>query len=218
MAYLPVPSVNAGDLWTAAQHNTYIKDNFAAGVPDIFTTKGDIAVASGADAASRLAIGNTGQVLLPSTGSSVGIAWFDLSQLTFPAKGTKTFQLVDSATDTVMQYAETYDPMNVFTPGATARYIAPLTGYYNVSAWAGFNCGADADTPEAFSLYAYVDGAFVNNLDTHIVEANPTSFYVYLAGSAILYVSAGSYIQGVVSQNSGATLNVDSYINVFRIG
>jgi len=46
MTYTAVPTKSTGDLWTAANHNTYIKDNFAAGVPDIFTTKGDIAVAT----------------------------------------------------------------------------------------------------------------------------------------------------------------------------
>lgn len=30
MAYTPVPTVNSGDLWTAANHNLYIKDNITA--------------------------------------------------------------------------------------------------------------------------------------------------------------------------------------------
>lgn len=59
MAYTPLSTVATGDLWTAANHNTYVKDNFAAGVPDLFTTAGDTVYASGADAAARLAIGAT---------------------------------------------------------------------------------------------------------------------------------------------------------------
>jgi len=75
MAYSPLPTVNTGDPWTAANHNTYIRDNFAAGVPDIFTTKGDLAVASGADAASRLGAGADYAVLMARAGASLGVEW-----------------------------------------------------------------------------------------------------------------------------------------------
>jgi len=78
MAYSPVPTVATGDLWTASNHNTYIRDNFAAGVPDIFQAAGDLVYASGADAAARLPIGNTGQILsiaggLPAWGYAVPV-------------------------------------------------------------------------------------------------------------------------------------------------
>lgn len=75
MAYTPVPTVATNDLWTATQHNTYIRDNFAASVPDIFTTKGDIAVATGADVAVRLAVGGEGAVLVADSVQSTGIRW-----------------------------------------------------------------------------------------------------------------------------------------------
>jgi len=75
MAYNTVPTVTTGDLWTAAMHNTYIKDNFAAGVPAIFTTKGDLAVASGSMAAARLAAGADGKVLIPDSSQALGMLW-----------------------------------------------------------------------------------------------------------------------------------------------
>jgi len=77
MAYNPVPTVTTGDLWTAANHNTYIRDNFAAGVPDIFTAKGQIAVASGENAAGVLNPGSDGQVLMADSSQSLGLkyAW-----------------------------------------------------------------------------------------------------------------------------------------------
>jgi len=56
MVYTIVPEVEEGDSWTAKDMNTYVKDNFAACVPDIFTTKGDIAVATGDNVMTRLSV------------------------------------------------------------------------------------------------------------------------------------------------------------------
>ena len=67
MAYNAVPTVATGDTWSAANHNTYIRDNFAASVPDIFTAAGDIAYATAANAAAPLAIGAPGKVLISSS-------------------------------------------------------------------------------------------------------------------------------------------------------
>ena len=55
-------------LATAAWGNTHIKDNFAAGVPDLFTTLGDVAVATGSNAAKRLNAFNSSDRLLHEAG------------------------------------------------------------------------------------------------------------------------------------------------------
>lgn len=75
MSYSACPTVATGDLWSAANHNTYIRDNFAAGVPDIFTTKGDLAAATGPDAATRLGVGTNGQFLKADSPSAPGVKW-----------------------------------------------------------------------------------------------------------------------------------------------
>lgn len=63
MGYSVVPTVATGDLWTAANHNTYIKDNFAAGVPALFSAAGDLVYGSSPGIATRLAIGTEGKLL-----------------------------------------------------------------------------------------------------------------------------------------------------------
>jgi hypothetical protein len=103
MAYVAVPTKSTGDLWTAADNNTYIRDNFAAGVPDIFTTKGDIAVATAADAASRLGVGADGQVLTAASGEATGILWAaDTLATVVDAKGDL---IVGSGADAVARLA-----------------------------------------------------------------------------------------------------------------
>ena len=56
MAYNAIPTITTGDVATASWGNTYLKDNFAAGVPDIFTADGEVAIGTGANAAEAVAI------------------------------------------------------------------------------------------------------------------------------------------------------------------
>lgn len=63
MAYADIGDVAAGNPVTET-YLDQIRANFLAGVPDIFTTEGDIAVATGTDAATRLGIGTADSVLV----------------------------------------------------------------------------------------------------------------------------------------------------------
>lgn len=74
MAYSPLPAKVTTDPITITNYDA-IKGNFEAGVPDIFTTKGDIAAATGADAAGRLAVGPDDSELTPDASQATGLAW-----------------------------------------------------------------------------------------------------------------------------------------------
>lgn len=124
MAYNPLPSVTTGDLWTASNHNTYIRDNFAAGVPDIFTTKGDLAVASGGNAGDRLGVGSAGQVLTPSSAEALGLKWINnLNPQITPL--TNTSWDGDGIAETT--YTITINSFNAAVPN-TAKFIL-VTGW-----------------------------------------------------------------------------------------
>ncbi len=75
MAYNTPPTKSVGDTFTAAEWNTYIRDNQAAGVPDIFAAKGDLAIASGANAAGALTVGSDGQLLMADASQALGVKW-----------------------------------------------------------------------------------------------------------------------------------------------
>ncbi len=97
MGYNAVPTVATGDVWSAANHNTYIRDNFAAGVPDIFTAAGDLVYATAANAAAPLAIGTVGQALLSS---SDGLPeWGDVFKITARQGGSATSWITPGTTN-----------------------------------------------------------------------------------------------------------------------
>jgi hypothetical protein len=71
MAYTALVKRAVGYLVAAADW-LLIKNNFAAGIPDIFTTKGDLAVGTGSMAITRLGAGSNTQALIVSGGTA---AW-----------------------------------------------------------------------------------------------------------------------------------------------
>src|SRR5512139_699434 len=76
MAYTAVPTAySSSPKWSATWVNKYLQANFAAGIPDIFTTKGDLAVATAADAATRLGVGANDCVLWSNSDTTNGINW-----------------------------------------------------------------------------------------------------------------------------------------------
>lgn len=214
MAYTAVPTLSTGYLVTAADWNAYVKDNFAAGVPDIFTTKGDLAVASAADAAGRLAVGVDGQVLTADSGETLGLKW---AATGFAGTGAIAAAEADlaiaTATVTIVRFDDViYDPGSDVTEGAAWKYTAPSTGYYLVTAAVLFESSAAWGVNEYAYLAVYVDGALVKYLDRNYMEAAGT-YNVFLCGSAIIPVNATQYIDVRVYQNSGSSINIDGAEN-----
>ena len=134
MSYNAVPTVATGDLWSAANHNTYIRDNFAAGVPDIFSAAGQLVYGAGVDSASVLALGAAGKVLKVNSGATAP-EWGDVAGITARQGG---------------------DANNYDTPGTT-NYSSPSiemqTGVVNVvinSGWSYNHTPVTVTFPHAF--------------------------------------------------------------------
>jgi len=74
MAYADIGDVSAGDPVTEA-YLDQIRANFIASAPDAFTTKGDLFIATAADAGARLAVGANDSTLVPASGETTGLIW-----------------------------------------------------------------------------------------------------------------------------------------------
>lgn len=72
MAYVDLNTIHNPDTGTVPPHTwgDQIRDNFVAGVPDVFTAIGDLVVASGANAGTVLPIGTAGEILTVATGGT----------------------------------------------------------------------------------------------------------------------------------------------------
>jgi hypothetical protein len=116
----------AGSTFTITDYNQ-IDDNFQAGVPDIFTTKGDLAAATASNAAARVAVGANDATLVADSSQSTGMAW----QIQ-PACHVYNDAGIDPATSTWVSLTfnqERFDTDSMHsTASATGRITIPANG------------------------------------------------------------------------------------------
>ncbi len=73
--YTPVPAFLTGDLIDEPFLNTYWRNNMAAGLPDMFSAKGQLAVGLGVDDMGILNVGSDGTILEADSTQAAGLKW-----------------------------------------------------------------------------------------------------------------------------------------------
>lgn len=222
MAYSAMTPKSSGDIPDETDWNQII-DNFIAGVPDIFTTKGDLAVASAADTAGRLGVGTNGYALIADSSETLGIKWAALgfAGTAASAKVSSAKALASGSTVIVDFDTAIFDPGSDITTGASWKYTAPETGYYFVQAMATLESSTAWGVNEYFRLDVYKNGTIVANLAIHYMQAAAT-YLVSINGSAVVSLSATDYIDIRATQNSGSAINIgsdgqQSYVSIARM-
>lgn len=197
MSYNPLPTVATGDYWTAGQHNTYVKDNFGAGVPDLFAAAGDMVLGSGLNSAVRLPVGSA-RGILNIEGSAP--AWSDAPHCILTRSSAQT---ISNATETAVTFdIETTDTDGFHSAGAFSNRITiptGLGGYYLVQAvveWAAL-------AGNSRELYLRKNGG--KDLG-HTRQGQNTVVACSIQG--VLYLSAGDYIDLMVYQTSGGNTTI----------
>lgn len=138
MAYTPVPTVSTGDSWTAQDMNRYVKDNFAAGVPGLMTTKGDIVAATGVDAAARVGVGANDSVLFANSNKEAGMEFGDQDNevRTHGDGGSHGLGADDAVTKLTCISTEDFDTGGNFS---SDRFTASQPGFYYISCSLHYN-------------------------------------------------------------------------------
>jgi len=172
MSYNAVPTVSTGDTWSAANHNTYIRDNFSAGVPDIFTAAGDIVYATAANAATTLAIGTPGYSLIVNPAGDAPV-WGNVNAIYSRQGGSSTDYTESGSSDypttgVLIQIGSKQISLPYTSANATGFTIT-LTTPYSVK-------------PMIFTSHQYVSGNRYG-VSSHTLDVTNTTFKLYLSSS-----------------------------------
>lgn len=222
MAYSTVPTVSVGYQWLASDNNTYIKDNFAAGVPDIFTTAGDIAVATGSAAADRVGTGVAVlSVLLAASAETTGVKYATNGSGN-ARYGRATTQTISNTTETIVDFATaSYDFLGLVTTGAAWKFTAPAPGYYFVSCNISFQSSANWAAGEYIRMSLFKNGVAQQFMNILMMSATGT-YATHITGQQFVYLpNTTDYIDVRIYQNSGGDLVINndatqSHIGIFR--
>lgn len=205
MAYTPVPTVSTGGSWTAQDMNRYVKDNFAAGIPDLMTTKGDIVAATGGDAGERVAVGANNEFLIADDGASSGVGWSKPAGFRATGDGSTlyvvTYQtwipLRDTVTPRSFYITEEFDSEGVYS-NSNDRFTAAHGGYYLVGLSAGaYGFGGAWALGQEILFAIYKNGSRYSIVGSgDIMGANV--FSAFYRGIDIVKMSAGDYLEGYI--------------------
>lgn len=121
MAYVTPPTRTTGTVITAAIWNQDVVANQQASAPDVFTTKGDLFVATAADAGARVAVGANFGPLIADSNQTEGVRWGNNSSDRYMhLANAHAWGMVSGA----LQAGENFIALGVKKSGANNSYIA----------------------------------------------------------------------------------------------
>jgi len=195
MTYSPVPTVVTGDTWTASQHNTYIRDNFAALHP--YTARGDIAYRDNAGNIARLALGSATQCLKSHGGDPtyMGAIGFQVTH--------NYSQSINNNTPTHLTFnTEVYDTYNLVSSN-TFTVPTDWGGLWLIGAGGHFT-GKSANNGGVRELELDWDSIY-KQIASFTQDADGSDIYVNVV--LVAYLGATSTIKVRVKQISGGSLD-----------
>lgn len=205
MAYVPLSPIASGDTILATWGNQ-VKDNFAAGVPDIFTTKGDIAVASGVDVAGRLGIGSDFQVAHAKASATLGIeyssGYFALATAGAQSIPDNTHTKVTTFTASI----DTYSLLDV----ANSRFTIPVSTpsrYYTVVCYGDFDAHATAGKYRDIQVRKNGSAIATQSGNQETTGGLPTKI---IAVSFPLLLDATNYVEMWCLHQAGTAINISN--------
>jgi hypothetical protein len=125
MAFVDTGDVVSGTIITEGWGDQ-VRANFLAGVPAIFSVKGDLAIATAPLTAARLAVGADDSTLLADSGTATGLAW--QIQPAVRVYSNVAFDPMPDAWDSIDFTHERFDTDGLWTVVAASRITIPAGG------------------------------------------------------------------------------------------
>lgn len=207
MSFQTVPTVVTGDTWTASNHNTYIKDNFAETAPAKVTAKGDIVYASAPNTLTRLAIGSPGYILT-STSDNIP-AWsvsYEASAIVRnsstqsygPAVSADILMDTDLYVSPASMHSTTTDTEKIYAP-VNGLYLCVLNCSFGSGGTAGAECWAGIITDAAVAMVSVQSGNLFAGSSR------------YFSASGTVSLTAGQYVAAHAYNGGGVAVNLSVF-------
>lgn len=210
--YNTPPTKNVGDTFTAAEFNTYIRDNFAASVPDIFAAKGDLAVATGPNAAAAVTVGTNGQRLVADSAQAAGVKWADdfyvMSMLLYAGGGVLSAGV---AGDVEVPMDGTIQRITVLPDQSGTLLIDIYKAAYVSYPPAATICGVNL--PGVFGSGSAITGTVTKTAGSATITGSGTSFTTALAVGDVVDIPGGTATERLMVTAIGSNTSLTVHKN-----
>lgn len=186
----------------------------------IVDAKGDLIAATANDTPARLAVGANGTILVADSTAATGLKWATTGNFVGCRVFASSAQSVANSTDTAAAFAnESYDTdsfHNNVTNNSRLTIPAGLSGYYRLTCNIGF--ATSASGRRIIQVRLNGGASLCAGELTPALGVEPTGTL-----TDTFFLSAGDYIELLLFQNSGASLNTSGnstrdYFEVQRVG
>lgn len=208
MAWTTPKTWNVGDILTAADLNTYVRDNFNATAVAQVTTAGDTVYATGSKALSRLALGTARQYLSVNAGATAP-AWFSPPACDVYSTAS---QSINNTTWTAVTFgSENVDTDSMHSTTAnTGRITINTAGKYLLIAFAAMDPNITGERDIAIYTSEGGGASAAKIQTTWSAESNAGSLGVNMEVVLLRNLAVNDYAEVYVYQSSGGALNVNS--------
>lgn len=217
MAYQTVPTVLTGDSWSAAQHNTYIRDNFTTLWP--YTADGQIGLTTSATAMAAKTMAEILQTIGMIASQAAGDLFYGLTATTIGrlAKGTAYQRLQMNAGATAPEWAPSsqtsyvYRSSDLSISASIAETVIGFNAEVEDANWHSNTTNPSRVTPTVETRYISrasicIENGSGTNIDSITVQIK-TSTGEYLGGQTIIGFVNGATVHLNVQ---GRTFNLSS--------
>lgn len=122
---------------------------------------------------------------------------------------------ITSSTTLVEFTSAQYDTAGALTTGASSRFTAPVSGYYDASAFIQFN-SVSIGVGGIQTLVLYKNGSNFDILDRQ--NWSSSTLQLSLSGSTLVYLLAGEYIDLRSTNNTTTSIDGNAYLTIKRTG
>jgi len=209
------PTVFTGDSWSAAQHNTYGRDNDAAYW--VYTNPGDLAIASAANTLKRLGLGSPLQSL------RVNPAGNDLEygapRLPFCVVRHNTTQTIATSETTLLWNTDDFDDYGWHNTVTGSQWITPnVSGWFVASLFYSVS-GVGGSGQALWTARLYAPSSMIYQ-DRQLLNSDANTKYRLLTTPPIFLNGSSDAVGWTLQHGDGAsrTFNADSRFGLVRIG
>lgn len=199
---------------TAAQLNAHLRDNLLETAVAKVTTKGDMAIATAANALARLGVGANNSILVADSAATTGVKW-QAAMVGARVKNSGTQSCSDGADKKLSWDGEDFDTDTIHdTSTNPERLTATTAGTYIIIANVQFTSNATGER------VAYIKFGGSTEIARTSVEACAGSYTTDVPAHAVYQFAAGEYVELFAKQNSGGPLTVTTAcrFSMWRIG